>query len=208
MYCFFYAIAHMRLADAVLLNYSLPLFVPLIERLWLGEVFPSRLWPVLGVGFMGLLLILKPGPGIFDPVSLFGVASAGLAALAQVGIRRLTLTEPVIRIVFYFGAISTGISALPLIGAWRTPDRALWGVLVALGVLATLAQLLLTRAYACAPAAQVGPFIYTSVVFAGLADWLLWGQLPDLLFMLGAALVGWAGVLTLRLSGRSAPAGA
>jgi drug/metabolite transporter (DMT)-like permease len=207
MYCFFYAIAHMPVADAVLLNYSLPLFVPLIERVWLGEVFPERVWLVLGVGFLGIALILRPGAGLFEPAALVGLAAALLAALAQVGIRRLTRSEPVTRIVFYFTAISTAVSALPLLGAWRTPEPALWGLLAALGVLATLAQLLLTRAYACAPAARVGPFIYTAVVFAGLLDWLLWGRLPDRWFALGALLVCGAGILTLRLRTRAAPAG-
>jgi len=208
MYCFFYAIGHMAVADAVLLNYSLPLFVPLIERLWLGEAFPERLWPVLGAGFLGVVLILRPGAGLFEPAALVGLAAALLAALAQVGIRRLTRTEPVTRIVFYFAAISTALSALPLAGAWRNPERSLWPVLASLGVLATLAQLLLTRAYACAPAAQVGPFIYTAVVFAGLLDWALWGHVPDRWFAIGAVLVCGAGVLTLRLRSLAAPASA
>jgi drug/metabolite transporter (DMT)-like permease len=66
MYCFFYAIAHLRLADAVLLNYSLPLFMPFIERVWLREPFPRRLWWGVGLGFLGVLVILRPGPGIFQ----------------------------------------------------------------------------------------------------------------------------------------------
>lgn len=199
MYCFFYAIAHMRLAEAVLLNYSLPLFMPVIEEAWLGERAPRRLWWALLLGFAGLLVILRPGLGVFNPVALVAVASAMLAALAQVGIRRLTRTEPTTRIVFYFCAISTLVSALPLLGGWRTPEGGLWWVLVAMGVLATLAQLALTHAYAQAPAAQVGPFIYTSVVFAGLLDAWLWGQRPDRLFVAGALLVCAAGILALRL---------
>ena len=69
---------------------------------------------------------------------------------------------------------------------------------MALGVLATLAQLVMTRAYAHAPAAQVGPFIYSAVVFAGLMDWWLWGRVPDAAFVAGAVLVGAAGILALR----------
>ncbi len=111
MYCFFYAIAHLRLADAVLLNQSVPLFIPLVGSLWLGERFPARLWGVIGLGLAGILLILKPGTGLFTPVSLVGVASAVLAAVAQVGIRKLTRTEPVTRIVFYFGLIGSVVSA-------------------------------------------------------------------------------------------------
>jgi drug/metabolite transporter (DMT)-like permease len=198
MYCFFYAIAHMRLADAVLLNYSLPLFMPFVAWVWLQEPIPGRLFAPLLLGFLGLVLILRPGLDLFDPVALVGVLAALFAALAQTGIRRLSLTEPTTRIVFYFALISTVFSAFPLFTAWKTPAPALWGVLLALGLLATAGQLFLTRAYAQAPAAQVGPFIYTSVVFAALFDWLVWGKLPDALSVAGSVLVVVASVLTLR----------
>ena len=82
------------------------------------------------------------------------------------------------------------------------PQPALWLVLLALGTAATLGQLFLTRAYAQAPAARVGPFIYAAVVFAALFDWVLWDQLPDPTSMAGAVLVVAAGALTLRLAGR------
>jgi drug/metabolite transporter (DMT)-like permease len=198
MYCFFYAIAHLRLADAVLLNYSLPLFMPLIAQAWLGEAIPRALWRGLAVGFLGVVLILKPGLGLFNPAALVGLAAAVLAALAQVGVRRLTDTEPVTRIVFYFAAISTAVSAVPLAGSWRTPEPRLWGTLLAMGLSATVAQLFLTRAYAHAPAAQVGPFIYACVPFAALLDGVLFGVWPDVLSVAGGILVIFAGVLTLR----------
>jgi drug/metabolite transporter (DMT)-like permease len=200
MYCFFYALAHMRLADAVLLNYSLPLFMPFVESAWLGEEFPRRLWTPVVVGFLGILLILRPGTGLVEPVALIGLVSALFAAVAQVGVRRLTRTEPVPRIVFYFAASATVLSALPLAGTWRTPQGALWWAVVAMGVTATAGQLALTRAYAHAPAAQVGPFIYSAVVFAGLLDWLFWRKLPDGLTVAGSLLVCGAGILALRLS--------
>lgn len=206
MYCFFYALAHMRLADAVLLNYSLPLFMPVIERYWLKEPLPPRLWRTLALGFAGVLLILKPGPGLFQPVAMVGLAAALLGALAQVGVRRLTLTEPTTRIVFYFGVIATTVSAIPLPGVWVTPAPALWLVLLAMGMLATLGQLFLTRAYSQAPAARVGPFIYATVAFAAFFDWLLWGKLPEPTSIAGAALVAVAGALALRLAGKPAVA--
>ncbi len=206
MYCFFYALAHMRLAEAVLLNYSMPLFMPMIERFWLQEPMPPRLWRSLVLGFAGVLLILKPGPGLFQPVAVVGLSAAVFGALAQVGVRRLTKTEPTTRIVFYFGAIATAVSAAPLPRVWTTPAPALWLVLLAMGALATLGQLFLTRAYSQAPAARVGPFIYASVVFAALFDWALWGKLPEPSSMAGAALVVAAGALTLRWAGRGAGA--
>jgi drug/metabolite transporter (DMT)-like permease len=199
MYCFFFALAHLRLADAILLNYSIPLFMPFVESAWLGEPWPRRFWRVILLGFAGIVLILKPGLGLFQPVALVGLLSALFASVAQVGIRRLTHTEPVPRIVFYFGVISTALSAAPLAAEWRTPPPAVWGLLLGLGVVATAGQLTLTRAYSHASATRVGPFIYTAVVFAAVLDWALWGQWPDRLSVAGAVLVVTAGVLALRV---------
>ncbi len=206
--CYFYAIARLRLADAVLLNQSMPLFIPLVERAWLGERVPRRLWGVLLLGFTGLLLILRPGSGVFEPAALVGLASAVLAAVAQVGIRRLTRTEPVTRIVFYFGLVASVVSLPPALVWWRSPSPATWALLLLMGVFATVGQLTLTRAYVHAPAARIGPFLYAGPVFAGALDWALWGRLPDRLFVLGAAIVVAAATLALRLRGRPAPAAA
>jgi drug/metabolite transporter (DMT)-like permease len=205
MYCFFYAIAHMPLAEATLLNYSTPLFVPFIAALWLGERVPAKLGWVLAVGFTGILFILKPGLALFTPVALIGLASGMFAAVAMVGIRRLTRTEPAARIVFYFSAISTAVSAVPLLWAWQAPDPGLWLLLVLMGLVASLAQLLLTRAYASAPAAQVGPFTYATVVFAALVGWAFWGEVPDGYSLFGAGLVVLGGVLAIRRFGRISP---
>lgn len=198
MYCFFYAIAHMPLAVAMSLNYSMPLFLPFVERAWLKEPLPGAIVRGLVLGFAGVLLILKPGTALFQPLALVAIGAAVFAALAQVGIRRLTETEPVPRIVFYFGLISTLVSAVPLLGEWRTPEPRLWGLLLAIGVLATAAQLALTHAFSLAPAAQVGPFIYAAVPVAAVLDLLMWGILPDRLSLAGAALIVAAGVDILR----------
>jgi drug/metabolite transporter (DMT)-like permease len=204
--CYFYAIARLRLADAVLLNQSMPLFVPLVERVWLGERITRRLWGVLGLGFLGLLLILRPATGMFETAALVGLASAALASIAQVGIRRLTRTEPVTRIVFYFGLVASVAALPPALLTWRDPSANTWAVLLLMGVFATVGQLTLTRAYLHAPAAQVGPFVYAGPVFAGFIDWVVWGRLPDALFVLGAAVVVAAATLSLRLSEAPPPA--
>ena len=73
--------------------------------------------------------------------------------------------------------------AVPLPVRWQTPDASLWLLLIVMGVIASLGQLLLTRAYACAPAAQVGPFSYATVVFAAVAGWVLWGEVLDAFFV-------------------------
>ncbi len=203
MYCFFYTIAHLPLGEAMLLNYSSPLFIPFIAWLWLGEPIPEGIGSAIGLGFVGICLILKPGLGFFSPAALVGVVSGVLTATAMVAIRGLAREEPTTRIVFYFGAVCSAASAPALAWSWRTPSREALSILVAVGVLATSGQLLLTRAYALAPAARLGPFTYATVVFAALFGWGLWGEVPDRLSVAGGALVFAAGVLAIRARGHA-----
>lgn len=201
MYCFFYAIAHLHLAEAILLTYSTPLFIPFIGWLWIREVPPPITLPAVTLGIVGIALIAKPGEALLaSGASVVGVLSGILAAAAMVSIRRISDTEPAPRIVFYFSALSTALSCVPLLWAWRTPAGASLALLVATGVLATLGQLCLTRAYSLAPAARIGAFTYVAVVFGGLIGWWLWQERPDAASLLGMALViaccllaGWRG---------------
>jgi drug/metabolite transporter (DMT)-like permease len=204
MYCYFYTIAHLPLAVAVLLNYTAPLFIPFAALLWVGEEFSHELWWPIAVGFVGITLILKPGQELFTAFALVGLGAGVLSAVAMAGIRRLTHTEPATRVVFYFSLTATLVSAVPLLWQWQTPSPDLWVKLIAIGVLATAAQVLMTRAYAQAPAAQVGPFLYAIVVFAGLFGWAFWGEIPDLVSLAGVLLVAAAGILTIRLGGKKA----
>lgn len=197
MYCFFYAIAHLHLANAVLFNYSQPLFIPFIAWLWLNERPPARLFPAVAIGFVGVALILKPDTGLVSPAGLVGLASGLLAATAMVAIRRMADTEPTTRIVFYFTVFGTLISAAPAAATWQWPDGDAWLAMAAAGAFATAGQLLLTRAYTLAPAAHVGSLIYAAVVFAAAFGWLFWHEVPDSLDALGTALVILAGVIVV-----------
>jgi drug/metabolite transporter (DMT)-like permease len=202
MYCFFFAIENLPLADALLLNYTLPLFIPFVEALWLGEPMPPRLaWPLI-VGFVGVAVILRPGGGLWTAAASVGLLAGALSAVAQTGVRRLTRTEPTLRIIFFFALAATTLSALPLPFTWRMPDRRIWLVILAMGACATIGQILLTRAYAHAPASQVGGFVYAGVVFASLIDWARFGAAPRPGFFLGGLLIALAGVLMLRLAPR------
>ena len=202
MYCFFYAIGHLPLADAVLLNYTLPLFIPLVESLWLGEPFPLRLAAPLGLGFLGVMIVLPPGRGLITAAAGLGLLGGLLSAVAQTGVRELTKTEPTVRIVIYFALMGTSISALGLPFVWVSPAPALWLVIVLLGLSATTGQLLMTKAYSFAPASQIGGFVYTGVIFAALMDWLRLGHTPTLRFFAGATLVIASGALMFRLVSR------
>ncbi|HBG96790.1 MAG TPA: EamA/RhaT family transporter, partial [Chromatiaceae bacterium] len=148
MYCFYYAIAHMPLAEAMLLKLTAPLLIPLIAMLWLHEQVTALLWVALGIGFAGVIVILDPSPAgnspMVSPVALIGLLGGVMAAFAKVTIRRLSASEPPTRIVFYFALIAGLISSVPLLWAWQTPSlhSLLW--LLGIALSATLGQLALT----------------------------------------------------------------
>lgn len=195
MYCFFYAIGHMPLAEAVLLNYSSPIFTAIIASAWLRERASSKIFIAVGLGLLGVGLILKPGGVPWAPAAWVGAISAVLAALAMVNIRRMSDTEPIYRIVLYFSLVSATTSAVPLLWAWRTPSLHVLGLMAAAGLMASLGQLLLTYSYSTAPAARVGTLSYSTVVFAALIGWALWGERPDGFSIAGAVFIAYAGML-------------
>lgn len=202
MYCFFWTMPRLHLAEAVLLNYTAPLFIPLVALLWLREPVPRLLLLGIGVGFAGVLFILRPTPALFQPAALVGLFSGMLAATAMVGIRRMSGIEPARRVVFYFTGLSTAIAAIPAWLTWQPLAPRHWALLAGAGALATVGQLAMTRAYQAAPAAQVGPFTYAAVPFAGLYGFLLWGERPGWLSLVGMVLVISGGVLALRVGRR------
>ena len=190
MYCYFHSLGSLALAEAVLLTYSMPLYVPFIARVWLGERPPRGSLPSSLLGLLGIALIVKPGvDGLIAPAALSGAASGFLAAAAMVSIRRISGSEPPARLVFYFMLTATAVTALPLPWQWQTPPLASLPLLLGIGATATLGQWLVTKAYAAAPAARIGPFTYSAVVFAGAFGWLLWGERPDRWSLLGILLV-------------------
>jgi drug/metabolite transporter (DMT)-like permease len=198
MYCFFYAIAQLRLSEAFLLFSTSPIFIPLIAYIWMREeVTHSTRWAIIG-GFIGIVLILKPGVGIFQPAMLVALAGGFMTAVAMVTIRRMSLSEATIRIVFYFTIFSTVISAGPLSWSWQSPMPGIWWLLVLIGLLAAVGQFFLTKGYSMAPAAQVGPLTYGNVVFATINGWIYWGETMDFLTWAGAFLVCMAGIITIR----------
>ena len=197
MYCFFYAIARLDLAQAVLLNFSAPLYIAPIAWLWLGEAITGRLMLSALIGFAGVVLILKPATAPFSTDAAIGALSGLLAAIAMVSLRSMAPSEPPVRAVVYFSAIGTVVSAVPLIWAWETPAPFTLLIMGAAGIFATLGQILLTTGYLLAPAARVAPYTYSTVLFAALIGWILWHEVPGLMSTAGALLVCVAGILAV-----------
>lgn len=199
MYGYFYVIAHMPLAEAVLVKLSAPFFLPLIAFFWLRErISHLTIWSIM-IGFVGVVFVLRPGTESFQPVALIGVGAAVLASFAKVCIRRMAATEPGHRIVFYFGLLATLISAVPAFWNWQPPEQAVtWWWLAAIGLAGTCGQLLMTQAYLVAKPGQVGPYTYSSVVYASIMGWIFWQEALLWTTVVGCSLIIVAGILNMR----------
>ena len=195
MYCFYYAIMRLPLAEAMVLLLGAPLYIPLIGLLWLKEPVPARVWLGVALGFGGVLVMMRPGlASISTPVAL-ALLGGFFAAIVQVTIRRLSRTEPTLRTVFYFAFTGTLLSTLPLAWAWSTPSpHALVGLL-AVAVCSTLGQVCLTQGLSMASVARLGIFSYFSVIFAAAFGWLLWQEPITHWQVAGSLLILLAGLL-------------
>jgi drug/metabolite transporter (DMT)-like permease len=195
MNAYFYAISNLHLGSAVALNFTSPLWIPFVALFWLREPITRRVIAASAIGLFGVWCIRTPEGGVISLAGLMGLLSAVFASGALVGVRRLTLAgEPTGRIVFYFALGSTLFTALPVPFFWKMPTPHQWLALVATGALASVAQFLLSRGFARAPAAVAAVSYYGTVPAAAFFGWLFWGETLTAGFVLGAALICAAGI--------------
>ncbi|MCC5831931.1 MAG: DMT family transporter [Chlamydiales bacterium] len=189
MYCFFFSIRYILLADAMLLNNTMPLFIPFVLLAWKGIKIPLKLIPGLITGFIGVIFILHPTLSLFRPAALVALASGFFMSISMVGIRELGKFEPLYRILFYYFLITSIISAIPLFWAWKTATLLSWLILIGVGIFAAVYQFFLTKGYQYAPAQKISPLIYFSVILSGVFDWIFWGDKPPIISYIGVVLV-------------------
>jgi drug/metabolite transporter (DMT)-like permease len=198
---FFYAIARLPLATAVTLNYTAPLFLAALSAWWLHEKHGRGLLGAVALGFVGIVLVLRPQ--VQDQAwlpALAGLVSGMLAAVAYVNVKQLgRLGEPEWRVVFYFTLLATlGGGVWMLLAGFHRPDAADWPWLIGIGVTATLAQLALTRAYHRGRTLIVGALAYSTVGFSALYGLILFGEALPLSAWTGMAVVAIAGIWAVR----------
>jgi len=197
MFCFFYTIAEIELAKAVLVKMTTPFILPLVAWLWLSETITLRTLIAIAIGFAGVVVIMDPDSGV-EPVLLVALLGAFLMSVAKVSIRRMADTEPPRRIVFWFGVFSTLISAVPLLWARPLPSLEHLPWLLAIGLTATIAQIAMTTAYQVANPGKVGIYNYTAVIWAAALGWFLWAEALEPPFWIGTLMITGAGIWNLR----------
>ena len=189
MYGFFYAIAHLKLSNAMVFSYSSPIFIPLIAYFFLKEKISLGMIIAAVVGLIGVLLVAKPDQGMFNALSVIGLGACFLSAMAFVTVRALTSTEPPERIVFYFCIFGTLISSIPMFWHWRAFTLKELALLITAGLLANISQLFMSYAYSLAPAGQIGPMNYIAIVFSGIWGFIFWHEIPDMFSILGISII-------------------
>ncbi|EKE82794.1 DMT family transporter [Idiomarina xiamenensis] len=198
MYLFFYAIANIPLAQATLVLLLAPFLIPIISRLWLAEAISRQTIVAIAIGFSGVFIFLDPLHSELSPIVAVALIAACFAALVKTVIRRLSDTESTSVIVFYFSLLATVFSAIPLIWQWQTVSADSWLGIAAMGLLAVIGQLAMTRAFSIASPSQVGVFTYSSVLFAALFGYWFWQEPLYWHMLFGALVIMLAGYLAIR----------
>jgi drug/metabolite transporter (DMT)-like permease len=197
----FFAARLMPLAEATSLSFTAPLFAVIGGTLVLREHVSPHRWLYTASGFLGALIILRPGAATISPGALIALAGAVFIAMATLSAKTLARTERATTIVFYFTALVTPLSLLMALPVWTTPGLADWSWLILIALLATASQMLLTEALRQADATFVLPFDYSQLVFSALLGLAIYAEVPSLHTVIGTLVIAGAAFLSL-LEGR------
>lgn len=189
MLCGFWAIVHLPLAQAVSISYATPLFVTIGAVLVLGEVVRIRRWTAVLVGFLGVLVIVRPGASAFNVHTLAALAAAALSGCVAISIKFLSRTEKPDAIVLYTTLLWVPMSLLPALFVWAWPQGITWLWIVLAGFFGTAGHMLWTRALKLGDASLLTPITFVQVLVVGLYGWLLFDETIDRFTALGAAII-------------------
>jgi drug/metabolite transporter (DMT)-like permease len=204
MYLGFAALSYLPLHEAIAIGYASPLIVVILAALLLKEQVRAYRWTAVAVGFVGVLIMLSPylqvgtfsgglssGPTLGALCALLGAfCSAG----AMIQVRRLTATEKTGAIVFYFFILASTLSLCTLPFGWHLPDAPDLALFVVAGILGGIGQILMTQSYRFADTSVIAPFEYTTMIWALLFGWFVFGDLPTLTMLTGGSIVAATGL--------------
>lgn len=197
----FAAVSEMPVAEATAISFLSPPFTMLLAVVFLGESLTARKILAVALALVGAALLLRPGGDAIQAAALFALASAMFLAVEVVFIKMLSDTEPPVRILLVSNAMGSVIALIAASFVWLPPLAGQWPLLVALGCVMVIAQAFFIQSMKRAEASFVSPVFYTVLVFAALYDFALYGVVPDLIAILGAAFIV-AGALVLAWAAR------
>jgi drug/metabolite transporter (DMT)-like permease len=194
--CFVVAFRYLPLAETHSIAAVYPLIITALSAVVLGEFVGPRRWAAVAVGFVGVVVILRPGLGVFNPAALIPLAGAALFAVYQIMTKVVARRDSMVTILLYTGWIGFALTSLTGPFYWTPPDVKGWILLPIAGFMGVVGHLLLIKALELAPASVLQPFNYTLLVWATAVGFLVFGDLPDTVTVLGAGIVVASGLYT------------
>lgn len=194
----FWALQYLQLAETGAIQFTVPILIAVMSGPLLGERLDAGRWAAIAVGFIGILVILRPGTEGFHPALLLALVNAVLYALFNLMTRKLAAYDPP-EATQFLSALGAVILMAPFaFAAWQTPATALeWAVACLIGVAGGLGHYFLAVAHRFAPASVLGPFLYQQIVWMVVFGYLVFGDVPAGAVVLGAAIVISSGLYLL-----------
>ena len=194
MFGFFYGLSKMPLVNALTLAFTAPLIVTALSVPLLGEEVGWRRWGAVVAGFIGVLIVLRPGPGMFMPAAIGVLIAACCWAGMMVTGRKLDTIESSYSLAFYIMSGPLLVSTFILPGNYVAPDLQAWTLFILAGICSAIAWVGMVGAYRRAPPVVLAPFEYTALIGAAIAGYLLWDEVPDRFVVAGGTIIIASGI--------------
>jgi len=196
-FLFVSGLKHLPLTDAIAIAFAGPLFIAALAPPLLGEYVGWRRWMAVLSGFIGIVIIMRPGGGVFQWAALFPLAASLTGAFRDILTRGMSETETSVALLFYtsLGVVLASMVISPFV--WQPVPFADWGWFAVNGFLIGSAHFLMIETFRYGEAALVAPFKYSGAVWAAIFGYFIWGDIPDLGTVMGVTVVVVAGIYIL-----------
>lgn len=194
---FFSGLSYLPLADASAVMLVGPLVITALSMPLLGEHVGIRRWSGVVIGFVGALVIIRPGFDAMQPAALFPLAAATTYAFYQIATRVLSRSDDTMTTLFYSPVVGLVVMSLAMPFFWQAPDLEGWLLMALAGLIGGLSHFTLIKAFTAAPAATVAPFGYSALIWATVSGLVVFGDFPDGWTIAGAVIIAGSGLYIL-----------
>jgi len=202
----FWALQYLQLAETGAVQFSVPILIALLSAWWLNEKLDFWRWVAICVGFLGILVIMRPFSHGFHPAIFLSVSNALLYAALNLMTRRLASSDHPVVTQLASATVPAMVLAPFALWQWQTPlDWQTWLIIGATGLCGGLGHLASAQAHRFASAAVLGPFLYQQIIYMTFWGWLVFGQVPDEVVVIGACIVVLSGLYLLWREFRKEP---
>lgn len=183
------------MAEAYAISFVSPAIVAALAIPILGERVSSARWFAIGAGFVGVLVVIRPGTDAISWAVVFPLAMAAFYGVYQIMTRMLGLVDPPLTTLFYTMLVGAAVSSLVVPFFWQQPTPKALAIMLWMGFIGLVGQFALVRAFLYAPASLLAPFAYTQIVWATIVGYLVFGDIPDAATVAGSVIVVASGLL-------------